>query len=264
MNNLVSLSNSYTTRDSAYAVDLEQYSWAPSWQYGWSENLELLAGFAVDWQGGGIMDSAIDHWHNFFGMPQGGRNEATNNQFQVAANTTDSQQIYCDQEGYRLGNVNLGAKYLIPTSFSAENSLTLHSSLLLPISTGYYQQDSFDLSLGLLYGHRGQSYNFTTGLYYSYLDDNFEQDIVFYHHQVSSFVNINFPITESVRVTSSLWGATSAVKNISLFPDYQTYLDVGLAFPLGQSSLIAGVRENPMPSEGTTDITFFIQLTNYL
>ncbi|MBE9568105.1 MAG: DUF3187 family protein, partial [Proteobacteria bacterium] len=54
-------------------LDYESYRFNLSYQYGLNEDWNLKFDVPIIHQGGGIFDSAIEDWHEFFGLPNGKR-----------------------------------------------------------------------------------------------------------------------------------------------------------------------------------------------
>ncbi|MCC6933614.1 MAG: DUF3187 family protein [Deltaproteobacteria bacterium] len=258
------ISNSYTNETPSYLVDIEQYSLVSAIRYGYSENLEVGAKFNIDWQGGGFLDHSVNQWHDFFGLPQGGRENIEDNQNTVSFQNKNDEISNIDAHGYSFGKLSLEAKYLLSDLRTKNTKTTIHSILLLPVASDYYQQDSFDIALGPVFEYQASNFTITSGLYYTYINDTFEDGIKFNQHQVSSFVNFDIPLYENLSLTTSLWSASSNVQNVPKLPDYQTYLDIALSFPISTTNFVVGFRENPIPDDGTTDITFFLQMAENL
>ena len=54
-------------------LDYEAYRFNLAYQYGLDENWNIKFDIPLIHQSGGIFDSSIDKWHDFFGLPGGQR-----------------------------------------------------------------------------------------------------------------------------------------------------------------------------------------------
>lgn len=73
----------------------------------WSVRLPLLH------QGGGFMDSIIVDWHDFFGLPQGGRDQVRNDQYRFFYERDGEVLLDVQDGGNRLGDLEV-AWHLMP------------------------------------------------------------------------------------------------------------------------------------------------------
>ncbi len=59
----------------------------------------------------GFLDQTIVGWHDFFGLPQGGRDQATNNRLQLLVENADGIVIDSTQNDSGIGDIQLAAGY---------------------------------------------------------------------------------------------------------------------------------------------------------
>jgi hypothetical protein len=78
-NNLNVKSNS----QEALFMDYESYLLRFDFIYGLSEDWALKVDIPFIYYGGGFLDSAVDSWHDTFGLPQGNRPTVANDQFRI-------------------------------------------------------------------------------------------------------------------------------------------------------------------------------------
>jgi hypothetical protein len=98
-----------------------------AWQYragrdGWEWGLELPAVHA----GGGFMDRFIEDWHEVFGLPNGGREMATQDRSLYHYERNGRVVLHNEEEGWALGDLRLAA------GWAATEVLALRAELKLP------------------------------------------------------------------------------------------------------------------------------------
>ncbi len=102
--------------------------------------LRLDRGFAGGWEAGievpliahrkGSLDGFIEGWHDFFGLPQGGRDEAADDQLEYSYRKNSVTLFDQQQEETGLGDIRLLLGKQL--SRSADSALAAHASLELP------------------------------------------------------------------------------------------------------------------------------------
>ena len=102
--------------------------------------LRLDRGFASGWEAGievpliahrqGSLDGFIEGWHDFFGLPQGGRDLAADDQLQYSYRKNSVTLLDQQQEETGLGDIRLLLSRQLYSS--AESALAVHASLELP------------------------------------------------------------------------------------------------------------------------------------
>jgi hypothetical protein len=80
----------------------------------------------VMYQGGGFMDSIINDWHDFWGLPEGGRDQAPKNQYLYHYERDGEVLLSNTESGARLGDIE------VSWHFEATEGLTLSTQLQLP------------------------------------------------------------------------------------------------------------------------------------
>lgn len=97
-----------------------------AWRYmqgadGWEWGFEL----PVVHVGGGFMDSFIEGWHDFFGLPNGGRELAPQDRYQYRYERDGSVVLDRTEEGWALGDVRLSAGWALSDSLALRGELKL-------------------------------------------------------------------------------------------------------------------------------------------
>ncbi|GAB4302886.1 MAG: DUF3187 family protein [Desulfuromonadia bacterium] len=105
--------------------------------------------------GGGSFDSFIIGWHDFFGLPQGGRDAAPRNRFRYIYLKNGSKQVYLTEPSSGIGDIRLTAGYRLRGD---ENSpLSLRGVISLPTGDPDRLRGSGTPSLSLaLAGEEGE------------------------------------------------------------------------------------------------------------
>lgn len=166
------------TLDRAQLLDVNQYEASFSWDLASSYTLgnnateqvlfdgeshrlavRLDRGLPGGWEVGievpliahrrGSLDSIIQEWHDFFGLPQGGRDQAANDQLEYSYRKNAAALFNLQDEQSGLGDVRLLlSRQLSSTGTSA---LALHASVELPTGAerDLLGSDSVDVALWL-------------------------------------------------------------------------------------------------------------------
>lgn len=89
---------------------------------GWEWGAELSAVHV----GGGFMDSFIEGWHDFFGLPNGGRELVPQDRYQYRYEKDGAVRLDRTEEGWALGDVRVSG------GWAASENLALRAELKLP------------------------------------------------------------------------------------------------------------------------------------
>lgn len=90
-------------------VDGETSGFALGWRQGIGNDVELVARLPVLVVGGGFMDHFVEEWHKTFGLPNGNRELAQDNQRQYTYTVDGTPVVDVRKSGTTLGDVQLGA-----------------------------------------------------------------------------------------------------------------------------------------------------------
>lgn len=159
--------------DEDMLIDYESYRFDLSYQYGLSDDWNLQIDLPIVHLTGGQFDSAIDSWHQFFGMPRGFRPSNPEGRYLVAYSNT-RVNFQRDQATTDIGDIQLAVAHRL---FEHDNSaLSLWGGIKLP--TGNEDKltgsGSTDLSAWLAYNRelaRSWTINLNTGLVVTGGDD---------------------------------------------------------------------------------------------
>lgn len=130
-------------------LDGETYRLALALRYGLAGGVEV--GAEIPWvsHDGGFLDGFIEGWHDFFGLPQGGRDRASRNQLLFQYGEDGTEELRLDESADGLGDIRLTAAWPLVQQSSA--AAALRASLKLPTgdSDRLLGSGSTDLALWL-------------------------------------------------------------------------------------------------------------------
>jgi len=142
-------------------LDGESYRWTLAARYGFAERFEAGVEIPYVLYGGGFLDSFVIEWHNFFGLPQGGRDSAPKNRLRFNYFKDGVQKIRMEQADSGIGDISLtgGMSIYEVRDKDSHDSLALRASLKLPSgdSGSLRGSGSTDMNLSLC----GSMNNFT-------------------------------------------------------------------------------------------------------
>lgn len=104
------LSNEYHANqsgDEAVLLDGEVARMALRYQHRLGERFELGLELPLLHQGGGFLDAAIENWHDWFSLPEGGRGDAPQDRYHYHYEQGGETLLEVEQGGTRIGEVQL-------------------------------------------------------------------------------------------------------------------------------------------------------------
>jgi len=115
-------------------LDGESYRWTLSARYGLGGRFEAGVEIPYILYGGGFLDGFIVDWHSAFGLPQGGRDNASRNRLSYRYSKDGVQKLNMDHAGSGIGDIVFsgGMKLFDAHDGAAHDSLALRSSIKLP------------------------------------------------------------------------------------------------------------------------------------
>lgn len=121
--------NSESNSSESIYIDYEAYRFNLSYQYGLNDDWNMKLDIPLIHQSGGIFDSAIDNWHEFWGMPRGNRPFVEHDQYDIQYEYQSQSIINLDEKSTSLGDMQIAiARSIIEgdnTAMSAWMSLKL-------------------------------------------------------------------------------------------------------------------------------------------
>jgi len=116
--------------DESIYLDYEAYRFNLSYQYGLSDRWNLKLDIPLIYQSGGVFDSAIDSWHQLFGMPRGKRPFVEHDQYDVQYAYQSQTLVELDEANTNLGDIQVAIAYDLLDD--ARTNISIWSSLKLP------------------------------------------------------------------------------------------------------------------------------------
>lgn len=123
------LTSEYSTDTNAtetVTLDGESARLTGRYRAGLGNGLEWGAELAAVHVGGGFMDSFIESWHDFFGLPNGGRELAPQDRYQYRYEKNGVVLLDRTEEGWALGDLRVSG------GWAATDNIALRAELKLP------------------------------------------------------------------------------------------------------------------------------------
>lgn len=252
-------SNTASRKEGAYQIDAEERSTDIQFKYGLNSNLEIGLDLPIIWRGAGILDSAIDNWHNFWNLPEGDRPSIERDQFNVSGVNSDGTDYGLNSKGIGLGNLKLSTKYLITSGNKNIPATAAFFTVSFPTARESFGHNGLDFGAMLLLSKKlGAIYLYTGGAYV-YLTDPEVAGLTFRQNQFEGFIQAEYQFWERYSFNLGVSSSSKRLKSAKDFPSSALYIDTGIKYAISpESNLEILVRENPYPRETTTDFTFLL------
>lgn len=190
-----------TTGIEAVIIDGETYRTNLSLRYGLSDKWELGVDVPYVSHRGGSLDSFIENWHDFWGLPNGGREKVKDDvlQYVYQANGLINPNITGSINGP--GDIRLGIGYLLSDRSDSSRTWALRGGVKLPTGDAddFTGSDSTDAFLGL---HLSDP-------------DLFDQPALYFHGNVGIVRLGDGEILEAQLEEWMLYGSTSLAWSLS-------------------------------------------------
>jgi hypothetical protein len=122
--------NIENNNDEDIYLDYEAYRFNLSYQYGLNADWNLKLDVPLIYQGGGFFDSAIDSWHQFFGMPRGSRPFVEDDQYDIQYAYRSQTLVDLDEASTSLGDIQVAmARSILDDE---RTNMSIWASLKLP------------------------------------------------------------------------------------------------------------------------------------
>lgn len=191
-------------------LDYENYQLNLSYQYGLNKNWNIKLDLPVIYQSGGIFDSSINRWHDFFGLPEANRPFVENNQYNINYVSQGKTFLNLNETNLSLGDLQIvAARKLIN-----EESTTISIWTALKLPTGNKSKvtsnGAADVSAWLAINQKIADdwlLNINAGT--TILGANEYQDIVLSDYTVYGHVMLGWIVTDSINLKIQLQGHSS-------------------------------------------------------
>lgn len=133
-------------------LDGENYRFTLALRYGITDRIEAGIDIPYVGQGGGFLDSFIIGWHDFFGLPQGGRKEAPRNRLLYSYSKNGQNRLLINDSDFDIGDIRVyGGMQLYNDGAKNPRSVALRASVKAPTGDSHelHGSGSTDFSLWL-------------------------------------------------------------------------------------------------------------------
>lgn len=113
-------------------LDMEMMRLGAHMLYGLTSNLEVGIELPFYHSGGGFLDSFIQDFHRFFGLPNGGRQNVPNNQYTYQFFSGGNLTYNVPSQSFMLGDITLRVKHHILEETKARPALAWFADIKLP------------------------------------------------------------------------------------------------------------------------------------
>ncbi len=135
--------------DEIFILDGETTRFELSYRYGVSSNLELGLELPFVWHQSGGLDSVIDRWHDWFGFPDGARNDRPRDLLEFQYRDASGELLNIDENSNGLGDVRLFGGLRLTESTRHSTALRFGVKLPTGSSAELHGSGGTDVSLGL-------------------------------------------------------------------------------------------------------------------
>jgi hypothetical protein len=191
-------------------LDYENYRLNLSYQYGLNENWNIKFDLPVIYQGGGIFDSSINRWHDFFDLPEASRPFVENNLYNINYASQGKTFLSLNDTNLSLGDLQIAAARKLVDNEST--AISVWTSLKLP--TGNKNKitgsGSADASAWLAINQKladNWLLNINAGT--TILGSNTYKDITLSDYTVYGHVMLGWIVTDSISLKVQLQGHSS-------------------------------------------------------
>jgi hypothetical protein len=138
-----------TRNDERILLDGETYVATLGLRYGLSDQLQVGIDLPWVWHSGGFLDSFISDWHDFFGLPEGDRDDLKNDQLDYRYSRNGEERLRLQDKTDSLGDLRLKLAWQFATT--AQSAFTLQAQVKAPTGdadklTG---SEAWDVSLAI-------------------------------------------------------------------------------------------------------------------
>lgn len=125
----------------------------------WAGSIEL-AGMH---HGGGVLDGFVDNWHDWFGLPEGGRDAVPRDRLRMVWDAEGQRRLLLEDSHTGSGDLRIGLARSLHQSAARDLALRLDAELPLGRTSRLTGSDGVDLALGLSLTERSALAGFGLG-----------------------------------------------------------------------------------------------------
>ena len=259
-NELITESN----KNESLFLDYETYRFNLAYQYGINKNWNVKLDIPIIHQSGGFLDSAIDNWHQFFGLPRANRPFVENNQYNIQYLANNQNLIDLDESSITIGDIQVAiARSLIE---NGQTTLSLWGSLKLPTGDEDKLSGSGATDLSLWFALNQQLadkwlININTGTVI--LGEDKYQNIPLSNHVYYGHIMLGWLATEYLDLKIQLQGHTSYYEDSQLRAIGSTYLATfGTSIKINQCNQLDIAISEDIKIDASPDASLLINWRN--
>ena len=246
-------------------LDYESYRFNLSYLYGLSDNWNLKIDVPLIHQSGGIFDSAIENWHEFFGLPRGQRPDIEQNQYAIRYDFQSQSLLNLNEASTSLGDIQIAvARKLIANK---NTSMSLWANIKLPTGDEDKLSGSgaTDFSAWLAMNQQ-LSKNWALNLNAGAVilgSDNY-QEIPLSDYALYGHIMLGWLITDSINLKVQLQGHTSYYEKSQLAILGDTYLlTIGTSIAINNCNQLDFAISEDIKVSSSPDISLLINWRSY-
>ena len=143
-------------------IDGETYRQALALRYGFGDGWEAVLELSVVSHAPGVFDGFIENWHEFFGLPQGGRDTAPRDRLAIRYDKGGRARVDVTDGVTAPGDIALGVGHRVRRNFLSNDGLAIRGVVKLPTgdedalaSAGGFSASIWAETSGALFGSGG-------------------------------------------------------------------------------------------------------------
>jgi hypothetical protein len=233
---------------------------------GFSERLELGAELAWVWHESGSLDSLISGWHDFFGLPQGNRDNAPVDRLLFHYLAPGSDPIELGQNVNGFGDLRIGAAWLLQRN--SRSSIALRTSIKLPTGDSDFLLGSggTDLTFGVV-GDAARLWNIDSlqGHYRLHAIRLGRSDVL--TNRTRRMVGqlsggLGYSVSRKLEImVQSTWRSAAFDAEVAPLGDWSMSLTFGAIFKTDSGLRVSVAVGEDIRVESTPDVTFLLGLS---
>jgi hypothetical protein len=246
-------------------LDYEAYRFNLAYQYGLDENWNIKFDIPLIHQSGGIFDSSIDKWHDFFGLPRGQRPITEHNQYEVQYDLSSQSLVDLNEDNTALGDIQIA----IARSVIENKKTTMSLWASVKLATGDKDKLSgngaTDFSAWAAINHQlNNNWRVNLNAGAVVLGDDTYQDIPLSDYALYGHIMLAWLATENINLKVQLQGHSSYYDKSQLDILSDTYfLTFGTAIKINNCQQLDFAISEDIKVDSSPDISLLISWRSY-
>lgn len=248
---------------SGFEVDAESYVCNLGVEGSVSKNIRVHGDLSLVSAGGGVFDSWIGGWHDFFSLPNGYRGATRDNQFAIRGEGEDGNKFDIAREDLGLLDPKIYTSYILHAEGS-DGFFSFNTGLSLPLQLSQFGTRLPNLLAGVSYQNRYEQSAYTLGADLTCRLDKSDMGLDYDVMSYGFYAGWNYLFAEELSFITNSYFLTNPLNNIRDYPSVSWYVDFGL-----RTSIILNypleilIRENFYTSRGTADVSLILNMLKF-